>query len=82
MRLLHMDRALLCCVAGFVMVTALTVFANAIGIGTAYLTAVLATDIKWFDFRDGLHVAALPCMDLGGGRFPLEPAGFGHGPRC
>ena len=43
-------------IAGFVMVTALTVFANAIGIGTAYLTAVLATDIKWFDFRDGLQL--------------------------
>jgi phospholipid/cholesterol/gamma-HCH transport system permease protein len=43
-------------IGGFVMVTALTVFANAIGIGTAYLTAVLATDIKWFDFRDGLQL--------------------------
>jgi phospholipid/cholesterol/gamma-HCH transport system permease protein len=43
-------------IAGFVMVTALTVFADAIGIGTAYLTAVLATDIKWFDFRDGLQL--------------------------
>jgi phospholipid/cholesterol/gamma-HCH transport system permease protein len=43
-------------IAGFVMVTALTVFANAIGICTAYLTAILATDIKWFDFRDGLQL--------------------------
>jgi phospholipid/cholesterol/gamma-HCH transport system permease protein len=42
--------------AGLIMVTTLTVFANAIGIGTAYLTAVLATDIKWFDFRDGLQL--------------------------
>jgi phospholipid/cholesterol/gamma-HCH transport system permease protein len=43
-------------ISGLIMVTVLTVFANAIGIVTAFFTAVLATDIKWFDFRDGLQL--------------------------
>lgn len=43
-------------ISGLIMVTVLTIFANAIGIVTAFFTAVLATDIKWFDFRDGLQL--------------------------
>jgi phospholipid/cholesterol/gamma-HCH transport system permease protein len=43
-------------ISGLIMVTALTIFANAIGIVMAFFTAVLATDIKWFDFRDGLQL--------------------------
>lgn len=43
-------------VAGFLMVPLLTIFADAVGIFTAFLTGILATDIKWFDFRDGLRL--------------------------
>jgi phospholipid/cholesterol/gamma-HCH transport system permease protein len=42
--------------AGLVMLPILVVFADAVGIGAAFLTAILGTDIKWFDFRDGLRL--------------------------
>jgi phospholipid/cholesterol/gamma-HCH transport system permease protein len=42
--------------AGLVMLPVLVVFADATGIVAAFLTAILGTDIKWFDFRDGLRL--------------------------
>jgi phospholipid/cholesterol/gamma-HCH transport system permease protein len=42
--------------AGFLMVPLLTIFADSVGIVFAFLTGILATDIKWFDFRDGLRL--------------------------
>lgn len=43
-------------IAGLFMLPVLVIFANAVGIGAAYITAILGTDIKWFDFRDGLRL--------------------------
>ncbi len=43
-------------IAGLVMLPLLVIFADATGIVAAYLTAILGTDIKWFDFRDGLRL--------------------------
>ena len=46
--------------AALVMVPALTILADAIGVGTAYLTAVLATDVTSQAFSEGLRLAFAP----------------------
>jgi phospholipid/cholesterol/gamma-HCH transport system permease protein len=43
-------------IAGLIMLPALTVYADAIGIGFAFLTSVFATGVHSFDFRDGLRL--------------------------
>ena len=43
--------------AGLIMLAVLTVFADAVGIGSAMLTSVVATDIKPFDFQAGLRLS-------------------------
>ena len=43
-------------IAGLIMLPVLTIFADAIGIVSAFLTSTLATDIHSFDFRDGLRL--------------------------
>jgi phospholipid/cholesterol/gamma-HCH transport system permease protein len=43
--------------AAIIMVPMLTILANAIGVGTAYFTAILATDVTSADFTDGLRLA-------------------------
>ncbi len=46
--------------AALVMVPVLTIFANAVGVGTAFLTAVLATDVSAAAFSEGLRLAFTP----------------------
>ena len=43
-------------IAGLIMLPVLTIYADAIGIGFAFLTSVFATGIHSFDFRDGLRL--------------------------
>ena len=43
--------------AALVMLPVLTIFANAIGVGTAFLTAVAATDVTWPQFQEGLRLS-------------------------
>ncbi|MFI5250023.1 MAG: MlaE family ABC transporter permease [Gemmatimonadales bacterium] len=43
-------------IAGLIMLPVLTVYADAIGIVAAFLTSTIATDIHYFDFRDGLRL--------------------------
>jgi phospholipid/cholesterol/gamma-HCH transport system permease protein len=43
--------------AALVMLPILTVFADAIGIGSAFVTAISATDIQTFDFEAGLRLS-------------------------
>jgi len=43
--------------AGIIMLPVLTVFADAVGIGSAMLTSIAATDIKSFDFEAGLRLS-------------------------
>jgi phospholipid/cholesterol/gamma-HCH transport system permease protein len=43
-------------IAGLIMLPVLTVYADAIGIVAAFLTSTVATDIHYFDFRDGLRL--------------------------
>ncbi len=44
-------------IAAVVMLPILTILANAIGVGTAYLTAVIATDVTSAAFSEGLRLA-------------------------
>lgn len=46
--------------AAIVMLPILVVFANAIGVGTAFLTAVVATDVTASAFSEGLRLAFAP----------------------
>lgn len=46
--------------AALVMVPVLTIMANAIGVGTAFLTAILATDVTSAAFSEGLRLAFAP----------------------
>jgi phospholipid/cholesterol/gamma-HCH transport system permease protein len=43
-------------IACLVMVPVLTVYADAVGILAAFVTAIVADGIHWFDFRDGLRL--------------------------
>jgi phospholipid/cholesterol/gamma-HCH transport system permease protein len=43
-------------IAGLIMLPVLTIYADAIGIGFAFLTSVVATGVHSFDFRDGLRL--------------------------
>lgn len=43
-------------IAALIMLPILTIFADAIGVGSAFLTSVLATDIHPFDFTAGLRL--------------------------
>jgi len=44
-------------IAATLMLPILVIFANAIGVGVAFFTAVLATDVTWADFESGLRIA-------------------------
>jgi phospholipid/cholesterol/gamma-HCH transport system permease protein len=44
-------------VAATLMLPLLVVFANAVGVGIAFFTAVVATDVTWDQFSDGLRMA-------------------------
>jgi phospholipid/cholesterol/gamma-HCH transport system permease protein len=46
--------------AALVMLPVLVILSNAIGVGTAYLTAVLATDVSSAAFSEGLRLAFAP----------------------
>jgi len=46
--------------AALIMVPMLTILANAIGVGTAFLTAILATDVTAAAFSEGLRLAFAP----------------------
>ncbi len=46
--------------AALVMVPVLTIFANAVGVGTAFMTAVMATDVSAAAFSEGLRLAFTP----------------------
>jgi phospholipid/cholesterol/gamma-HCH transport system permease protein len=46
--------------AALIMLPILTILANAIGVGTAFLTAVLATDVTSAAFSEGLRLAFAP----------------------
>ncbi len=46
--------------AALLMVPILTILADAIGVGTAFLTATLATDVRAQDFTEGLRLAFGP----------------------
>jgi phospholipid/cholesterol/gamma-HCH transport system permease protein len=43
-------------IAGLIMLPVLTIYADAIGIVAAFVTSTIATDIHYFDFRDGLRL--------------------------
>jgi phospholipid/cholesterol/gamma-HCH transport system permease protein len=43
-------------IAGLIMLPVLTIYADAIGIGFAFLTSVVATGVHSFDFRTGLRL--------------------------
>ena len=47
-------------IAAVVMLPMLTILANAIGVGTAYFTAILATDVTSAAFSEGLRLAFAP----------------------
>ncbi len=47
-------------IAALIMVPVLTIFANAVGVGTAFLTAVVATDVSAAAFSEGLRLAFTP----------------------
>jgi phospholipid/cholesterol/gamma-HCH transport system permease protein len=47
-------------IAGLIMLPALVIFANAVGVGTAFMTSVGATDVTWEDFSSGLRLAYTP----------------------
>src|SRR5947208_4104606 len=47
-------------IAAVVMLPILTILANAIGVGTAFLTAILATDVSSSAFSEGLRLAFAP----------------------
>ncbi|HEY5545553.1 MAG TPA: ABC transporter permease [Gemmatimonadaceae bacterium] len=44
-------------IAATLMLPILVIFANAIGVSVAFFTAILATDVRWADFQDGLRMA-------------------------
>lgn len=44
-------------IAATLMLPVLVIFANAIGVGVAFFTAVIATDVSWADFESGLRIA-------------------------
>ena len=44
-------------IAATLMLPILVIFANFIGVGIAFFTAVLATDVTWGDFSSGLRIA-------------------------
>ena len=44
-------------IAGLIMLPVLTIYADAVGITSAFLTAILATDVQAFDFREGLRLS-------------------------
>jgi phospholipid/cholesterol/gamma-HCH transport system permease protein len=44
-------------IAATLMLPILVIFANIIGVGVAFFTAVLATDVTWADFQSGLRIA-------------------------
>jgi phospholipid/cholesterol/gamma-HCH transport system permease protein len=44
-------------IAATLMLPILVIFANFIGVGVAFFTAVLATDVTWGDFQAGLRIA-------------------------
>ena len=44
-------------IAATLMLPILVIFANFIGVGIAFFTAVLATDVTWADFEAGLRIA-------------------------
>ena len=44
-------------IAATLMLPILVVFANAIGVGVAFFTAILGTDVTWADFTSGLRIA-------------------------
>jgi phospholipid/cholesterol/gamma-HCH transport system permease protein len=44
-------------IAATLMLPILVIFANFIGVGIAFFTAVLATDVTWADFESGLRIA-------------------------
>ncbi|HEY8166222.1 MAG TPA: ABC transporter permease [Gemmatimonadaceae bacterium] len=46
--------------AALVMLPILTILANAVGVGTAFLTAILATDVTAAAFSEGLRLAFAP----------------------
>jgi phospholipid/cholesterol/gamma-HCH transport system permease protein len=46
--------------AALVMLPLLTILANAVGVGTAFITAGVATDVTWLQFREGLLLAYTP----------------------
>jgi phospholipid/cholesterol/gamma-HCH transport system permease protein len=47
-------------IAALIMLPILTILANAIGVGTAFLTAVVATDVTSAAFSEGLRLAFAP----------------------
>jgi phospholipid/cholesterol/gamma-HCH transport system permease protein len=47
-------------VAALVMLPLLVIFANAVGVSTAFLTSVYATDVTWQQFSEGLRLAYAP----------------------
>jgi phospholipid/cholesterol/gamma-HCH transport system permease protein len=47
-------------VAAVIMMPLLVIFANAVGITTAFLTSVYATDVTWQQFAEGLRLAYAP----------------------
>jgi phospholipid/cholesterol/gamma-HCH transport system permease protein len=44
-------------IAGTIMLPLLVVFANAVGVGVAFLTSVIATDVTWQQFSEGLRLS-------------------------
>ncbi len=44
-------------IAATLMLPVLVIFANSIGVGVAFFTAVLGTDVTWADFTSGLRIA-------------------------
>ena len=44
-------------IAATLMLPILVIFANSIGVGVAFFTAILGTDITWADFTSGLRIA-------------------------
>jgi phospholipid/cholesterol/gamma-HCH transport system permease protein len=47
-------------IAALIMIPALTMIANATAIASAWLTLVLATDVRTSDFMDGLRLSFIP----------------------
>lgn len=47
-------------VAGVIMLPLLVIFANAVGVATAFMTSVYATDVTWQQFSEGLRLAYAP----------------------